>query len=147
MPLNPPNVVRTPEGYRPAQSGGPSGPCCFPFGVDSFDLITPELPLSDNLILPGWNLDTTDTISIQTLSGGPGTPIVTIDGPVVIVASIGLIPGSVTVPLLITPDGPQSFPATYQFLVLKACGCAGFVGFLTLFPNVGGGENGGVIQT
>jgi len=143
MPLNPPNVVRTPEGYRPAQSGGLSEPCCFPFGLDSFAIFTPELPAPTTTVFPGWNLNTTDTVSIQTLSSGPGTPIVTINGPVVIAESNGLTPGSVTVPLLITPDGSQSFPATYQFLGLKACGCAGFVGFLTLIPNGGGG----VIQT
>jgi len=141
MPLIPPNIVRTPEGYRPSQAGGPSGPCCVPLGFEFFVLITPELPSPLIPVFPCWNLAATDTIQlVADPLNGPGSPIVTINGPIVIVPSNGLTPGTATVPLQIVPDVGQQFPASYRFLALNTCGCAGIIGDLVLLPNGGGGS-------
>jgi len=140
MPLNPPNIVRTPEGYRPEDTSGSGASCCTTVPLGFLEPIPYPGPGPDPVDVPFstevLNIAAGATFAIfpRTVNP-PNPPTVEIFGAVTITPSNGLTPGVVSGTFRITPNAtPPVGGDVFQFVVitLAECGCAGFISDLSV---------------
>jgi len=139
MPLNPPNVVRTPEGYRPEDTSGSGDVCCSTFPLDFLESIPYPGPGPDPVDVPYsvnvLNIAAGATFAVYARSTNPSNPPSVSTSVPVVTPSNGLTPGNVAGTLTIAPNPTPPAPdAIYEFVLitLSECGCAGFVTDITI---------------
>lgn len=134
MPLNPPNVVRTPEGYRPEDTSGSGDVCCGTVPLGFLEPINYPGPGPDPVDVPysvdALNIAAGATFAIYSRAGNPANPPTIVTNVPTVTPSNGLTPGVVAGTFTITPNATPPDPGSvYDFVLitLSECGCAGFV--------------------
>jgi len=139
MPLNPPNVVRTPEGYRPEDTSGSGNACCGTIPLDFLEPIPYPGPGPDPVDVPYsttvLNIAAGATFAVYARSTNPPNPPTVVTSVPVVTPSNGLTPGVVAGTFTIVPNATPPAPgAIYEFVLitLSECGCAGFVADISI---------------